>query len=63
MTIPTGRPRNRVISTGTTRTKAGDRQAGIKPNKQTIGVRPHKYVNPTKSEMYEDLRKAVENTK
>lgn len=32
-------------------------------NRNSIGVRPHKYRNPTKSEMYEDLRKAVENTK
>ena len=34
-----------------------------KPNRNTIAVRPRKHVQMTKSEMYEDLRKAVENTK
>jgi hypothetical protein len=33
------------------------------PNRQSIVMRPHEYKNPTKAEMYEDLRKAVENTK
>jgi hypothetical protein len=35
----------------------------IKPNRNTIATRPHKHVERTKAEMYEDLRKAVENTK
>lgn len=35
----------------------------IRPNKQTVAVRPHKYKNPTKAEMYADLKRAVENTK
>jgi hypothetical protein len=34
-----------------------------KPNRNTIATRPHKHVERTKAEMYEDLRKAVENTK
>ena len=42
---------------------AEPRKKPFKPSKQTMAVRPHKYKNPTKAEMYEDLRKAVENTK
>jgi hypothetical protein len=34
----------------------------FRPSKQTVAVRPYKYKQPTKAEMYEDLRKAVENT-
>lgn len=35
----------------------------IIPNRNTIAVKPYKHVEMTKSEMYEMLRKAVENTK
>lgn len=35
----------------------------FKPNRNTIAVRPYKHRDMTKAEMYEDLRKAVENTK
>lgn len=36
----------------------------FKPNRNTIAAsQPRNYVNPTKSELYEMLRKAVENTK
>ena len=35
----------------------------IKPNLMSIAMKPYKYVEMTKAEMYEDLRKAVENTK
>jgi len=34
-----------------------------KPNRNSIVMRPYKHVEMTKAEMYEDLRKAVENTK
>lgn len=32
-------------------------------NPFSLGVRPHKHVEMTKAEMYEDLRRAVENTR
>lgn len=35
----------------------------VRPNKHTIAIKPHKYVEMTREEMREDLRKAVENTK
>jgi hypothetical protein len=34
-----------------------------KPNRQTVKIRRSDYVEPTKSELQEMLRKAVENTK
>lgn len=36
---------------------------GFKPNRNSVVLRPYKHVAMTKAEMYEDLRKAVENTK
>lgn len=56
-----GSSRNRVIDT--TRTKDSDRNRNIKPNKNSIGMRPRNHVEMTKSEMQDMLRKAVENTK
>jgi hypothetical protein len=32
-----------------------------RPNKMTVHFRPFNYVEPTKSELYEMLRQAVEN--
>lgn len=34
-----------------------------KPNRYSIAVKPHKYEKPTKSELYDILKRAVENTK
>lgn len=34
-----------------------------KPNKMSIGIRPFGAKEPTKAEMYADLKKAVENTR
>lgn len=35
----------------------------FKPNRNTIAMRPFNHKEMTKSEMYADLKKAVENTK
>jgi len=43
--------------------KFGAASRKIIPNRNTIAVKPYKHVEMTKSEMYEMLRKAVENTK
>jgi hypothetical protein len=75
MTKPIGKERKRVVSPATMRKIADGKlpPAKIKPNppslklrrasRNTIATRPHKHVERTKAEMYEDLRKAVENTK
>jgi hypothetical protein len=44
-------------------TTTGPAKTRVKPNRNTIATRPYKHVERTKAEMYEDLRKAVENTK
>jgi hypothetical protein len=49
-----GKPTNR---------SSGAASRKIIPNRNTIAVKPYKHVEMTKSEMYEMLRKAVENTK
>lgn len=41
--------------------KRGNTVERTRPNRNTIGIRSGKQM--TKAEMYEDLRKAVENTK
>lgn len=35
----------------------------MKPNRNSVVLRPYKHVEMTKTEMQEMLRKAVENTK
>lgn len=37
--------------------------AHLKPNRHSVVLNPTNRKQPTKAEMYEDLKKAVENTK
>lgn len=43
--------------------RLGLKRTHIKPNRNTISIRPNKPVEMTKAEMQQMLRKAVENTK
>ena len=69
MTKPTGKKRSAVVSPATmlslaapTTPLAGTRKK-FTPNRQTSVTRPFNYVEPTKTELYEMLRQAVENTR
>jgi hypothetical protein len=62
MTTPTGKEKSSAVVPDITTAKQ-DIKSKYKPNRNSIAMRPHKHVDMTKAEMYEDLRKAVENTR
>lgn len=61
MTSSTGKEKSSGDGTSTSPGEPG--RPGRKPNRNTVSPRPFNHKPMTRAEMYEMLRKAVENTK